>query len=137
MDPERFFDVRQRIRRAGLPDTELYRRAEFERMQYEDARRLRGALERNARQARQAMVGPTRFDMMLRDMGDAGQGPRPRAEPDQVVRQTEKGKDGRRAAAGFNLDGGASSELEVEATNDGSSERVAALFSLMKDDESA
>ena len=95
MDPERFFDVRQRIRRAGLPDTELYRRAEFERMQYEDARRLRRALENNARLARQAVGGPTRFDRMLDDMGDAGQGPRPRAEPDQVVRQTEKGKDGK------------------------------------------
>ena len=41
------------------------------------------------------MEDPTDFVVELEAMGDEGTGPRPRAEPDQVVRQTEKGADGK------------------------------------------
>ena len=94
MDPERFFDVQERLRRAGLPRPPLYRRAEDLRMQQEEARRQRRRLQGQfARQEREGL-DPSVYEADLGAMGDEGRGPRPRAEPDQVVKQVEKGADG-------------------------------------------
>ena len=74
MDPERFFDVRQRIRRAGLPDTELYRRAENQRMDYEADRRQRGALQRQIERAYRDGNDPSELEAQLGGHGRQGAG---------------------------------------------------------------
>ena len=64
-------------------------------MEYEGARRRRGQLQRAIERAYREGQDPSALEAELDGMGTDGTGPRPRAEPDQVVRQVEKGKDGR------------------------------------------
>ena len=64
-------------------------------MDYEGARRRRGQLQRAIERAYREGQDPSALEAELDGMGTDGTGPRPRAEPDQVVRQVEKGKDGK------------------------------------------
>ena len=111
MDPVRLAEIDIRLRRRGLPQTPLYRSNEQQRM-LEEARRqrraqVRGQVERSREfrdasseltpEERRAAVNQ-RMGQALADVGlseDYGRGPLPRAEPDQVVQQVEKGADGK------------------------------------------
>ena len=111
MDPVRLAEVNARLRRRGLPQTPLYQSAEQQRMLEEMRRRRRAQIEGQVRRSQEFRDNTSeltaeqrriavnqRMDQALADVGlrgDYGRGPLPRAEPDQVVRQAEKGKDGK------------------------------------------
>ena len=111
MDPERLAEIDSRLRRRGLPQTPLYRHVEHQRVLEEMRRQRRaqvqGQVERS-REFRDATSELTpeerrralnqRMEQAMAGAGlpaDYGRGPLPRAEPDQVVQQVEKGADGK------------------------------------------
>ena len=61
-------------------------------MDYEEARRRRGRLQRGIERAYRLGQDHSALEAELDGMGLEGTGPRPRAEPDQVVRQVERAR---------------------------------------------